>query len=157
MSTRSGPVLSPEPSTVLKPQTGEDIPRPAVTDLSRPFWAACHESRLLYQYFPASGQAQFPPSPVCRVSGSREFEWRESQGRGLLYSWTVVWRPQTPAYQVPYAPAIVELAEGYRMVSAVVDCTTGDLAVGMPVEVVFHEVCEGFVLPYFRPAREVAR
>jgi uncharacterized OB-fold protein len=75
-------------------------------------------------------------------------------GRGSLYSWTVVWRPQSDRFRVPYAPAIVELTEGYQMLSNIVNCQVEDLHLDMPVEVLFTPLTPGTVIPYFQPARD---
>jgi uncharacterized OB-fold protein len=64
----------------------------------------------------------------------------------------VVWRPQHPAYEVPYAPAIVRLAEGCTVMSAVVGCEPSALAAGLPLEVEFHAVTDELTLPFFHPA-----
>ncbi len=77
--------------------------------------------------------------------------WEASSGRGQLYSWTVVWRPQTPAFEVPYAPAIVEMDEGHWVLAAVVDCELEDLREGMALEVLFQPMGDRITLPYFRP------
>ena len=53
---------------------------------------------------------------------------------------------------MPYAPAIVELDEGFRMMSAVVGCTPADLTAGMRLAAEFHPASDTIVLPYFRPA-----
>jgi uncharacterized OB-fold protein len=63
----------------------------------------------------------------------------------------VVWRPPDPALRVPYAPAVVELDEGFFMVSAVVGCEPADLVAGMRLVVEFHAVSDDMVLPYFGP------
>jgi hypothetical protein len=67
-----------------------------------------------------------------------------------VYSWTIAYRPQTEAFTVPYAPVIVNLNEGFQMLSNIIDCDTNDLAVGMRVQVEFREVGQ-MTLPYFRP------
>jgi uncharacterized OB-fold protein len=74
-----------------------------------------------------------------------------SEGRGRLYSWTIVWRPQTPEFEVPYAVAIVDLAEGCSIISAVIGCTPEDLFEGMDLAVEFHPNSDSLNLPYFRP------
>ena len=79
-----------------------------------------------------------------------------SQGRGTVYSWTISWQPPSPGFVVPYAPVIVDLEEGYQMLSNVVDCDTADVAVGLDVEVSFCPVAEGVSLPYFRPRQPLA-
>jgi hypothetical protein len=64
----------------------------------------------------------FNPSPICRVCTSLELRWEQSRGEGNIYSWTVAWRPQHPSFVVPYAPIIVDLQEGYQMLSILVGC-----------------------------------
>jgi hypothetical protein len=58
---------------------------------------------------------------------------------------------------VPYAPAIVDMAEGYQMLTNIVHCNVEDLRLDLPVEVVFSPLPDGRVLPYFQPARADAR
>ena len=68
-----------------------------------------------------------------------------------------VWRPQHPAFRVPYAPAVVELDEGAFLMSAVIGCEDGDLEAGMRVKVEFHPADDTITLPYFRPVVTSAR
>jgi uncharacterized OB-fold protein len=137
---------------ILEPQTA-GIPEPNVTELSRPFWQGARDGKLLYQYFPSSGRAVFNPAPVDRYSLSSDYEWRESAGKGTIYSFTTVWRPQTPAFTVPYVAAIVDVDEGYQMISNIIGCEPDEVFVGQRVEVAFHRVSETLTLPYFRPAK----
>jgi uncharacterized OB-fold protein len=74
--------------------------------------------------------------------------WETSSGRGILYSWTVVWRPQHPAFQTPYAPAIMAMDEGWWLVTAVIGCPPESLEADMPLEVEFHPAGGGIWLPY---------
>ena len=62
-----------------------------------------------------------------------------------------MWRPQTPSFRVPYAPAIVDVDEGFQILSDVVGCAPDDVRVGLRVEVDFQPVGDGVALPYFRP------
>ena len=62
-----------------------------------------------------------------------------------------MWRPQTPAFTVPYTAIIVDVDEGWQMLSNLVDCDDDAVHVGMRVEVVFHPLAGGPTLPYFRP------
>ena len=68
-----------------------------------------------------------------------------------MYSWSIVWRPQTPAFVTPYAVAIIDLDEEYQMVSNVIGCAPDEIHLGMRVVVQFHDVGDGVVIPYFRP------
>jgi uncharacterized OB-fold protein len=63
----------------------------------------------------------------------------------------VVWRPQHPSFQVPYAPAIVELDEGFWLLSAIIGCDHEDIEAGMRLGVEFHPASDDVTLPYFRP------
>lgn len=141
--------------TILAPQ-GAGIPLPDPTVLSKPFWDGCIAGELRYQQCPACGRAEFDPNPVCRGCGRDGLQWRVSRGRGTVYSYTEVVRPQTPAFSGPYVVVIVELDEGHHMVSNMVGCTVSDVEIDMRVQVIFHEVTDGVVLPYFTPAKEDA-
>ena len=89
---------------------------------------------------------------ACARCLGRESERVVSSGLGSLYSWTVVWRPPYPAFSVPYAPAVVELDEGFFMISAVVGCEPEDLESGMRLSVEFHDASDDIALAYFAPA-----
>lgn len=136
-------------TAALQPQSGQ-LPFAPPSELSQVFWDGCRADQLLYQYFPASATAQFPPLTADRLSGDAAFEWRKSEGRGYIYSFSVVWRPQTSEFCVPYAVVIVELDEGFRFLSNLVGCTTDEVAIGARVRVVFHHLEGGRSLPYFR-------
>ena len=69
-----------------------------------------------------------------------------------MYSYTVVWRPVTPAFVTPYAPAIVELDEGYSIMTNLIGLDSADVVIGMRVTAQFAAVGDGLTLPYFRPA-----
>ena len=88
---------------------------------------------------------------MCAHCTSRRLSWERSTGVGAIYSWTVVWRPQSPAFTVPYAPVIVDVAEGWQILSHLIGCEPDDVAVGQRVAVEFHATESGFSLPYFRP------
>src|SRR5690349_13464641 len=127
------------------------IPEPLPTSTSAPFWEACRRGELLYQRCDACGHAIFNPAPMCRWCHSTQLSWLQSTGVGEAYSWTVVWRPQTPVFNVPYVPAIIDVVEGYQMVSNIIGCEPEAISVGMRVSVEFHPIGGDVVLPYFRP------
>ncbi|WP_233266987.1 Zn-ribbon domain-containing OB-fold protein [Tomitella fengzijianii] len=79
--------------------------------------------------------------------------WKVSAGSGIVYSHTIVHRPQTADFVVPYAVAIVSVDEGFHMLTNIVGCAPEDVAIGMAVEVVFDRSPVRAALPYFRPAR----
>lgn len=134
--------LVPQPAT---------IPPPTPSAHSAPYWEGARQGELRFQRCTACGRAEFDPSIICRKCGARTLTWERSAGLGTIYSWTVVWRPQQPSFVVPYAPAIVDMDEGYQILANVVGCDVAELAVGRRVAVEFHPVADGYALPYFRP------
>ncbi len=128
-----------------------DVPVAPRTPLTEPFWQACARSELLFQRCVECGRAGFPPSVACRGCLSRELTWERAAGSASLYSWTVVHRPPSPAFQPPYAPAIVTVDEGYQMLTCLIDMGVGDIRPGMRLRVAFHEARPGTTLPYFTP------
>jgi uncharacterized OB-fold protein len=133
-------------------QAGIPLPRP--TAVSRPFWEGCQRGELLFQRCQRCGTANFLPTPACRACLSADLQWVRSDGRGTVYSWTVVHRPQTPAFTVPYAVAIIDVDEGYQMMSNLIGLPPEDVRVGLPVEVDFRRLTDEITLPYFRPRSE---
>jgi uncharacterized protein len=129
-----------------------DLPTP--DNETRPFWDAAREERLLIQRCSRCGRHQFYPRPFCHVCWHDEVEWVEACGRATLYTWSVVHVNDLPPFpeRVPYVAAVVELEEGPRMMTNIVDCDFGDLRAGMPVEVTFRPTSDEFMLPLFRPA-----
>ena len=136
--------------SVLVPQP-LGIPLPEPTPISRPYWEGCARGELLFQRCTTCGRAIFNPSPVCRWCNGRELAWEPSDGVGSVYSWSVVWRPQAPAFVTPYVPAILDLDEGYQMVSAIIGCEPEEVHDAMRVVVEFHPIGDDMLLPYFRP------
>jgi uncharacterized OB-fold protein len=137
--------------TLLRPQVaGIPVPQPSLASV--PYWEGCRAGELRYQRCPDCDALQTHPVTRCWRCHRPGPTWQRATGRGTLYSWTVVWRPQHPAFEVPYAPAIVTLAEGPRVLAAVVGCEPEALADGMALEVTFHRVDDEITLPFFRPA-----
>lgn len=121
---------------------------------SEPWFAALAEQRLLIQRDPVSGAYQFYPR--ARIAGhpEREPEWVEASGRATLYSFTTVERVAHSQFRsfAPFTLAIVELEEGVRMTSWIIETPTDEIHCGMRLQVVFREILEGQVLPYFKAA-----
>jgi len=79
--------------------------------------------------------------------------WEEARGTGTVYTFSVVHRNDLPPFneRVPYVAAVVELDEGPRMMTNVVDCDVATVRVGMPVEVTFRAIDDTVTIPVFRP------
>ena len=136
--------------TLLSPQpVGIPVPRPSA--VAAPYWEGCRAGVLRLQRCAVCGAVAPKPARLCRSCHTPTLVWEDSSGAGSLYSWTVVWRPQHPSFVVPYAPAIVTIDEGMRVLSAMVGCEPDDLHDGMRVAVEFHPAGDEISLPYFRP------
>lgn len=136
--------------TFLEPQPA-GIPLPAPSPYSEPFWQGCEDGILRYQRCRQCGHAMSDPGYLCRWCHSPDLQWRDSAGRGTLYSWSTVWRPMTAAFVVPYVAIIVRLDEDFLLVSNLIGCEVEDARAELPLIVEFHSRA-GMALPYFRPA-----
>jgi len=128
-------------------------PLPGIDELTRPYWEAAKRHELLLQKCQQCGHYRYPPGESCPSCLSDELEWVKISGRGTIYTWTVFHQVYHPAFagDVPYAVVTVELKEGPRMTTNLVDCPIEDIRIDMPVEVVFDDVTEEITLPKFRP------
>ena len=91
---------------------------------SEPFFDAAREGRLLIQQCTACGEHQFYPRKICIHCGSPDVEWVEASGTGTVHTFTVIHQQGMPGWrdEVPYVAAIIDLEEGVRMTSNVVEC-----------------------------------
>lgn len=129
---------------------------PAVPDIdafTRPYWDAAVEGRLLVRRCRACARPHHYPREFCPYCWSEDVDWEPASGRATLYTWSVVHRNDLPPFgaRVPYVAAVVDLAEGPRMMTEVVDCGEADLRIGMKLVAGFREA-EGHAVPVFRPA-----
>ncbi len=127
---------------------------PGYSELTRPYWEHAREGRLVVQHCAACDRIWHPPLPVCpHCRSAAGIGWRQMSGEGTVYTCTVVTHPTHAAFadQVPYVVAIVELAEGPRLVTGITGCAPGDVRVGMAVRACFREIAGGVTLPYFEP------
>ena len=125
---------------------------PACTELTRPWWDACREGRLLLPRCNECGRHHFRPEVACTHCLSLDWTWVEASGRATLYSYTEIHRAPIPGFRTPAVLAIVELEEGVTMFSSVIECAPGELRIGMSLQVVFEAVSPEMTLPKFRPA-----
>ena len=127
-------------------------PLPQPTPESKPFFDALKERRLLIQRCQECGHAYYYPRPFCPACLSGRVEWVQASGRGKLYSFVINQRA-APGFLAPYIIAVVELDEGPRMMTNLVDIEPDPEFVRceMAVEIVFDDVDDDFTLPRFRP------
>jgi len=129
-------------------------PLPELEGHSAGFYGFCRAGELRFQRCTDCGVWRHVPREMCAECGSWAWSWTPSSGRGRVFSWTVVTRALHPAFaeDVPYAPVVVEMEEGVRLLSHVVDVPAESLEIGMPVEVFFDAVSDEVTLPRFRRA-----
>ena len=89
---------------------------------------------------------------MCSECRSMKWDYIESSGRGTVNSFTVLHHPQFPGYDYPLTIILVDLEEGTRLTSQLVECDRGDVSFGMAVEMLIQEDEDGFKIPVFRPA-----
>lgn len=124
-------------------------PLPQPTALSAMHWEGALEERLMVQKCGDCQTFVFTPKRACPHCFSANLSWTQSSGRGTIYSYTVIHRAPHPAFQVPYCAAVVELEEGWHMLTNIVGTPMDAIAVGAPVEVSF-ETFGKIALPCFR-------
>jgi uncharacterized OB-fold protein len=129
-------------------------PVPAPDEASRPFFEGAAAGKLMLMRCARCGTYRYPARDRCDECWSTDTEWVEASGRGTLHSWVIFHQVYHPGFadRVPYNVAIVELDEGPRTTSNIVECDNADLYAGMPVRVTFENVAEGVALPRFQPA-----
>lgn len=125
---------------------------PKETELSMPFWEGCRAGELRLQHCAGCDRFQFYPRIVCTGCGRGGLAWRAVSGRGRVASFSVVRRGLSPAYVAPYVVALIDLDEGPRLMSNIVDTDPAAVAVGDRVEVQFESWGDDHVLPVFRVA-----
>jgi uncharacterized OB-fold protein/acyl dehydratase len=116
------------------------------------WWNEVAAGRIAVQRCTGCQELRHPPRPMCPSCRSMEWDSIEISGRGTLHTFTVIHYPQFPGYDFPICAALVDLEEGVRMVSDVMDCKPEALKIGMKLQAYVHEDDDGFKLPLFRPA-----
>ncbi|QEH80002.1 Zn-ribbon domain-containing OB-fold protein [Sphingomonas sp. C8-2] len=130
-------------------------PLPEPTPETAAFWKAAGAGVLqLQRCLDGCERAYFPPRNFCPHCGSRNVGAFAASGRARLYSYVISHRP-APGFTPPYAVAVVELEEGPRMMSNIVDCeqTPEALLLDMPLKLVFQRQTDAISLPFFTPDR----
>ncbi len=147
-------------STLILGQGGRmstsELPDPAPVDLHRDRGVLGRDRRRPPAAAPLRRlrRVHLVPAAVLPVCGSTSTSWTEASGRGTVYTFTVVHRSGVPGYRdaLPYVIAYVELEEGPRVMTNIVDIEPDQVRSEMPVTVVFHDTGQGNALFRFQPA-----
>jgi hypothetical protein len=128
-------------------------PVPQATPETQHFWDGTRAGELRLQRCDECRHVYFPPRPFCPRCSARKVSIFRASGRGRLFSYIINQRPH-PAWDGPYAIALVELEEGPRLMSNIVGCaqTPEALVLDMPLEVTFEKLTDQITLPLFKPA-----
>jgi uncharacterized OB-fold protein len=128
-------------------------PLPPIDDDTRAWWEGLHRGVLLLQHCRGCGHVQVHQRAMCGRCLGGDLEHRPASGEGTIYSFSTVYRPPSPEFKddVPYTVVLVEVAEGPRMLSTLVDTPPETVRIGQPVRIVYDRVTEAITLPRFRP------
>jgi len=125
------------------------LPEPSV--LTHGFWDAAARHELVRPVCDQCGRSFFTPQVACPHCGSEAWTYQPSVGTGTVYSMTVIHRPPLPAFEAPYVLAIIDLDDGWSMLSRVVGCEPESVTIGMRVAVAWDDAAPGVALPVFQP------
>jgi uncharacterized OB-fold protein len=128
---------------------------PVPGELSGPYWGHARRHELVVQHCGGCGTGWHPPLPRCPHCHSADLGWQPVSGRGTVYSYTIVQHAthRALAGEIPYVVAIVELAEGHRMVANIRGCAPEDVHIGQSVRVTFEDVTDEVTIPQFEVER----
>jgi hypothetical protein len=126
---------------------------PTIEGESRPFWDAAGEGRFLIKRCGACGRAHHYPRPFCPTCWSEDVRWEDASGRATLYTWSTIFINDLAPFneRLPYIAAAVDLAEGPRVMTNLVDCDPADLEVGMALVVTYRRLDDEVTAPFFTP------
>ncbi len=127
-------------------------PLPEISPLTAPFWSAARAHKLVIQRCQGCSAYRFPPEVGCFYCGSPEADWIPVSGRASLYSWTVAYPPLLPYFQerAPWPVAAVQLEEGPRLITNLVDVPAEEYRIGMALQADFQDIDEETTLVVFR-------
>ena len=130
-------------------------PLPHLDEENRPWWEALQRHELYIQKCGKCGDLRYYPRALCTNCMSSDTQWIKCSGRGKVYTFTTTYQNQAPGFResIPYIMAYVELEEGVKMLTNIIDCAPEQAKIGMPVEVVYEDVTPTVTLAKFRPAR----
>jgi uncharacterized OB-fold protein len=134
----------------------DSMPAPLASATTLPWWEAAAEHRLVVQRCTSCEHTRHPPAPIWPECRSGESDWKEVSGRGEVYTFTIVHRPIAAGQELPYLVAVIALegSGGLRIISNLVGVDPGEVAIGLPVEVVWEEMSADLAIPRFRPVSE---
>ncbi|MQF83072.1 hypothetical protein FIM02_02790 [SAR202 cluster bacterium AD-802-E10_MRT_200m] len=135
--------------------TQNSRPIPSPTPETQKFWESCRQQAMELPQCQSCGEFHFYPRSICPYCWSVDLKWVKSTGFARLYSYVISHRaPAGFESNVPYVIAVVELDEGIRMMTNLVEIAPNpcSLSIGMPLRISYQEISESITLPNFSPA-----
>lgn len=128
-------------------------PLPEILPETREYWEAAKRHDLLLQKCMDCGQIIYFPRFICFKCLSENLGWFKASGYGIIYSYTIIRQPAHQSFEqdVPYVYAIIEVDEGSRMISNIVNIDPEKVKIGMKVKVIFEDVSREISIPKFEP------
>ena len=143
------------PATAKTPEKKPDttLPGPEITPATQPYWDALREGRLTYQHCHHCKNNWLPARGECPKCLEADWSWQPASGKARLISWVVFHRAFHPAFadRLPYNVAVVELAEGARMITNVIIDDPETLVIDQPLTFVPAQE-QGYGIARFKPA-----
>lgn len=132
-----------------------DKPLPEINSLTAPFWEYCRKHELRMQYCSRCNVWIWYPKAVCTTCGKNDMvEWKKLSGKGTVYSFTIIRQvienSESFGKDIPFVLALIELDEGPRIYSNVVNVNPEKISIGDRVEVIFEDVTKEVTLPKFK-------
>ncbi len=127
--------------------------KPVPTEDTEPYWKYCAKGELRMQKCQECGHVRFPASVLCPKCLSEENEWVKLSGKGRVFSKAIFHQLYYPGFEdeIPYNTAIIELEEGPRLHTNILECENSEIVIGMPVSVIFKKIDDQISLPMFTP------
>ncbi|MEM9254982.1 MAG: OB-fold domain-containing protein [Pseudomonadota bacterium] len=113
------------------------------------WWDMAADGKLGIQRCKDCGALRHPPRPMCGECNSLSWEPITASGLGTISSYTILRHPQFPGYEYPLIIILVDLEEGTRLTSQLVDCDPEDVDFNLPVRMRIHRDLDGFAIPVF--------
>lgn len=134
-------------------QTDVEPILPVVTEDNGPYWASAREHALKLPFCVSCEAAFYPPQSRCPRCLRDAVEWRTVSGRGTIYSWVTVHQVYDRSFadRVPYVVATVELKEGPKLITNIVNCEPDVVRANMSVRIVYNDVTDDVALVQFEP------
>tara|TARA_B100000686_G_scaffold136347_1_gene143612 strand:- start:17360 stop:17767 length:408 start_codon:yes stop_codon:yes gene_type:complete len=126
-------------------------PKPIIDNDSKVYWESAKNNKLIIQYSKKNNEYYLYSKQLISNIDSDDIEWIEVSGKGTIYSFTEVYVPAGPAFkeEVPYIVASIELEEGARIISNIINVHNKEISIGKKVKVIFCKHSENLTIPKF--------